>query len=145
MKNKQNLLLLAMMSVFFQLHGQGKNGKRTDENEQIAIALADLQLKGYNDRNIEVFLSAYSDSVEVYGFPDTLWYTGKEEMRARYTDRFDSTPDLHCEIINRVVFGNQVIDHEKVTINRGEPIVNAVAIYQVSNGKIQKVWFLPKD
>lgn len=50
---------------------------------QTPTELADLQLKGYNERNIELFLEAYSDTVKVYNFPNQLMYTGKTTMRQK--------------------------------------------------------------
>ncbi|UII32557.1 nuclear transport factor 2 family protein [Fulvivirga ulvae] len=104
--------------------------------------LADLQLDGYNNRDIETFLSAYSDSVKVYNFPATLLYTGKENMQKRYSDMFDKMPDLHCELVNRIVEGHTVIDHENVIFDKSKPAMRAIAIYKVSEGKIQEVYFI---
>ena len=61
-------------------------------------------------------------------------------MRKRYTPFFKNTPDLHCKLLKRIVHGNQVIDHELVTINGRQ--VSAVAIYTMENGKITSVTFL---
>lgn len=62
---------------------------------QTPVELADLQLKGYNERNIDLFLEAYSDSVKVFSFPDKLLYTGKERMRMNYTGMFNNLTDLN--------------------------------------------------
>lgn len=44
------------------------------------------------------------------------------------------------EIENRIVINNKVIDKEKVRFN--DTTINAVAIYEVSNGQITKVNFI---
>lgn len=106
--------------------------------------LADLQLKGYNERNIDLFLEAYSDSVEVYAFPGKLLYTGKDKMRAGYSGMFTKTPDLHCTIQSRMVLGNTVIDEERVLIRKDQPLLEAIAIYKIAHGKIQEVYFISK-
>ena len=62
------------------------------------------------------------------------------KMKASYGEFFESTPDLHCEIKNRIVIGNKVIDEEFVTANGSS--FGAIAIYEVENGKIAKVTFL---
>ena len=36
-------------------------------------------------------------------------------MRDNYKKLFSDSPNLHCEILNRIVLGNTVIDHEKVS------------------------------
>jgi hypothetical protein len=107
--------------------------------------LADLQLKGYNERNIELFLQAYSDSVKVYEFPDKLSYQGKETMRKSYGAMFKQLPDLHCTLKNRIVLGNTVIDEERVIFTKSEPVLEAVAIYKIKAGRIQEVYFIRKD
>lgn len=98
------------------------------------------QLDAYNTRNIEAFLATYADQVKVYNYPNELTYEGKEKMKSMYAPFFDRTPDLHCEIKNRIVYGNKVIDEELVLINGRE--IKAVAIYEVENGKISKVTFV---
>lgn len=112
---------------------------------QTPVELADLQLKGYNERNIDLFLEAYSDSVKVYSFPNKLLYTGKERMHMNYSGMFNTLKDLNCIIKSRMVLGNTVIDEERVVIRKGQPPLEAIAIYKVALGKIQEVYFIMKD
>jgi len=102
--------------------------------------LAQRQLNAYNFRNIDAFLEPYSDDVEIYNFPDQLRYKGKEAMRKRYAEMFENTPNLHCELVNRIVQGNTVIDQERV--QSGNRVIEAIAIYYIENGKIKKVYFV---
>jgi hypothetical protein len=104
--------------------------------------LAQRQLNAYNFRNIDAFLEPYADDVEVYTFPDELRYNGIEAMRKGYTQMFQNTPILHCELVNRIVQGNTVIDQERVQF--GDRILEAIAIYHIKNGKIKKVYFMQK-
>ena len=98
------------------------------------------QLDAYNSKNIEAFVNTYSDDVKVFDFPNKSRFEGKDKMQESYGSFFESTPDLNCEIKNRIVIGNKVIDEEFLTINRIN--YNAVAIYEVENGKIAKVTFI---
>ncbi len=111
-----------------------------EETLSDAEAVIKEQLKAYNNRDIDGFMSTYSDNVKLYSFPNTLNTSGKNSMRAHYDSFFESTPDLHCEIKNRMVIGNKVIDEEYVTVNGNH--ISAVAIYEVENGKIAKVTFI---
>ncbi|CAL2065139.1 nuclear transport factor 2 family protein [Tenacibaculum sp. 190524A05c] len=101
--------------------------------------LAEEQLKGYNNRDIEAFLKPYAKNVKVYTFPNTLNYEGIDEMRKRYTPFFKNTPDLHCKVLKRIVNGNKVIDEEYVTANGTS--FKALALYEITNGKISSVYF----
>jgi imidazolonepropionase-like amidohydrolase len=103
--------------------------------------LAQKQLNAYNVRNIDAFLEPYADDVEVYTFPDKLLYKGKEAMRKQYSSMFEKTRNLHCELVNRIVVGSTVIDHESVTFAADKEPVKAVAIYKIESGKIAKVYF----
>ncbi len=102
--------------------------------------LAQRQLNAYNLRNIDAFLEPYADDVEVYQYPNTLQFKGKETMRKTYSQMFENTPNLHCELVGRIVQGNVVIDKERVQF--GDSILEAVAIYHIEYGKIKKVHFV---
>jgi imidazolonepropionase-like amidohydrolase len=103
------------------------------------VQLVQQQLNAYNAHDLEAFLAPYADDAELYEFPDKLVGKGKEQMRKDY-QFITRIPTLYCELQNRVVEGNMVIDHEKVTGFGGKP-VTAVAIYIIEAGKIKKVYF----
>ncbi|HYC86184.1 MAG TPA: nuclear transport factor 2 family protein, partial [Chryseosolibacter sp.] len=101
--------------------------------------LVQRQVNAYNARDIDAFLDTYSDHVELYDFPDSLIGRGKEQMRGMYSEMFRKVDDLHCQIVNRIRLNNTIIDHERVRFNN--KFVQAVAIYEVKDGKIVKVTF----
>lgn len=129
------LLFMAAFSV---------NAQVTPKNTGVE-APATLQLQGYNNRDIDAFMQAYADDVKVYRQPGVLTYQGKEEMRKRYAQKFAETPDLHCELVNRIVSGNVVIDHERVQTDKSKPRMEAIAIYRIRNNKIYEVTFIFPD
>ena len=98
------------------------------------------QLDAYNARDIDRFMDTYSEDVKLFNYPDELQSEGQEKMRKNYKAFFEATPDLNCEIKNRMVIGNKVIDEEFITVNGST--FSAVAIYEISNDKIAKVTFL---
>lgn len=103
-------------------------------------ALVQRQLNAYNFRNIEAFLDTYAEDVEIYIYPDKLLGKGKEAMRKNYAEMFDGIPNLHCEILSRIVQGNIVIDKERVQFK--DRIEEATAIYHIEKNKIKKVFFI---
>ena len=98
------------------------------------------QLEAYNNRDIDGFLATYSKQAKIYRYSGELQSDGSDAMRSGYADFFNSSPDLHCEIVNRIVIGNKVIDEESITAN-GKTF-KAVAIYEVENNEIVKVTFV---
>ncbi len=132
---KKGLLFLVMMSSNF-IFSQATS---TPES------LVQEQLNAYNARNIEAFLAPYSEDVMLFDFPDTLSGKGKAEIRPGYEQMFKLYPNLHCEVVNRIVLGNTVIDQERVTGITGREVLEAVAIYTIENNKIVKVHFISKN
>ena len=106
-------------------------------------AVVDAQLVAYNERDLEAFLSFYADDAVLAKHPNQVTQTGKAEMRTRYQGRF-SNPNVRAEIIKRVTFGRFVVDHERITAPPAKDEVEAVAIYEVKEGKIVRVTFLEK-
>ncbi|UFH33130.1 amidohydrolase family protein [Chryseobacterium sp. C-71] len=123
-----------------------KNGEMVDSKKTIKETpemLVQKQVNGYNARNIDAFLEPYSEDAELYMFPNQLISKGKEAMRKDYSTMFKDLPELHCEIKNRIINGNFVIDQESVSGMRKGQKVEATAIYEIKDGKIIKVYFLP--
>lgn len=101
--------------------------------------LVQQQLNAYNAHNLEAFLAPYSEDVELYEFPNSQFAKGKENMRKTY-QFVEKTPKLYCKLLNRIVMGNTIIDHEEVW-GFGDKPFYGVAIYTIENGKITKVHF----
>ncbi|MFY0630511.1 MAG: amidohydrolase family protein [Flavobacteriaceae bacterium] len=145
---KANLILLDKNPIddienITKIHRVINLGKVYDPSKTLPDSPEDLaqrQLNAYNERNIDAFLEPYAEDVEVYSHPSRLLFKGKETMRKSYAQMFKNTPNLHCELKNRIVQGNVVIDQELVTF--GSEKSKAIAIYHIKDGKIQKVFFI---
>lgn len=106
-------------------------------------SIAQKQLEAYNNQDLEEFLSVYSDTVLIMEFPSNKVVTnGIDEMRVRYRQLFNEHPNNHAELLARIVHGNKVVDHELVTGRVNSDVKRAVAIYEINEEKISKVWFL---
>ena len=104
--------------------------------------LVQQQLNAYNAGDIDAFLAPYSEDVEIYDFPSKLTNKGKSKIRPIYDNMFKNYPDLHCEIVNRTVLGNTVIDHERITGIPNIKPFDAIAIYKIKDNKIFQVYFI---
>ncbi len=120
--------------------GNSNTDSENTVNEASVEAIIQRNLDAYNARDIEAFMNDYADDVKLYQYPNTLQTEGKEAMRKSYSNWFNQVKDLKAIVKKRIVFENKVIDEEQVTAN-GQ-ILNAVAIYEVENGKIVKVTFM---
>lgn len=101
-------------------------------------AVVARQLDAYNARDVDAIMATYADEARQYEHPATLLASGAAQIRERMAQRFQE-PQLHARLVQRVVMGNIVIDHEVVTRNFPEGVgtVELVAIYEVNKGKIQ--------
>jgi len=122
-----------------------KDNPDTEKTETITSpseveTIVQRNLDAYNARDIDAFLKDYSEDIKLYAYPNTLQTDGKEALRKSYEIWFEHNPDLKAIVKKRIVIANKVIDEEQVTANG--KLFNAVAIYEVENGKIVKVTFI---
>jgi len=104
------------------------------------------QVDAYNARDVERFVSWFAEDALVGRFPEGDGIArGRDEIRRLYSAMFEKSPALSCRIVRRSVQGRYVIDRELVTGIRGGADVRAIAIYEVEDGRIARVWFLPKE
>ena len=99
------------------------------------------QLDAYNAHDLERFVAEYTDDIQVFRSPAAEpVLSGKQAFAAHYAKNRFTLPNLHAEVVNRIVSGDTVVDHERIT-GLGEGVVEAVAVYKVSGGLISTVWF----
>jgi hypothetical protein len=105
--------------------------------------LAQLQLDAYNAKKIDEFVAQYDDNIIVMDFPtNNITLEGKAAFTERYKKLFEENPQLHAELKNRTVMGNHIIDHEYLTGRANGTTGEAIAIYEVNETHIVKVWFI---
>lgn len=106
-----------------------------------AEAAVQRQLDAYNDHDLERFIAEYTEDVRVFRLPaPEPVLSGKQALADHYARNRFSVPGLHAELLNRMVSGHIVVDHERVTgLPGGE--LEAVAVYEVVDARIRSVWF----
>ena len=104
--------------------------------------LAQAQLEAYNNGDIDAFVACYAPDVEVYLQGGPLLYRGLDALRERYEPYFAANPELHAALLYRMIHGGFAIDHEHVTGRTDGEELFAIAIYEVVDEKIQRVWFI---
>ncbi len=106
------------------------------------VAVVQRQFEAYNARDLDAMLATYAEDAQQFEHPDKLIARGAAEIRVRFAVRFQE-PNLHATLLNRVVMGDLVIDHERVTRTypEGPGSVELLAIYEVKAGRIARAWF----
>ena len=101
-------------------------------------SIVQLSLNAYNNHDFELFMSYFSEDIEMYNLNECEPnVSGIEAVGERYKKYFDASPELHSEIKNRIVFENKVIDYEYITGARGssEPF-ELIFMYEIEGDKI---------
>jgi hypothetical protein len=118
-----------------------------DKNFKIGVeemsteTVVEKQIECYNNQDIEGFASTYADDITVYSFPDnTITLSGKQALIERYTETFKKK--MVAEIRNRSIVGNKVIDWEIATNGLTGESTSLMAIYEIEDNLISKVWFI---
>ncbi|MDP2699482.1 nuclear transport factor 2 family protein [Thalassospira sp.] len=108
-------------------------------------AIVQAQLDAYNAKDIDALLKCYAQDAELYVLHGDLLAKGHAEIRPRFETRF-AEPDLSAELLNRLVVGTIVIDHEMVTRNfaAGKGSVEMVCVYEIEDNHIRKASFFTK-
>ena len=110
-----------------------------------AVWLAQEQLDAYNAHDLERFVAVYADDVRAYRMPATEpFLVGKAQFARHYAENRFNNDALRAELVNRIAFGNKVIDHERI-FGIGPRPVEAAAVYEIREGLIQTVWFFNVD
>ena len=105
-------------------------------------AFAQRQLDAYNERNLERFLAEYTEDISAFRLPGgEAVAVGKAAFGEHYRKNRFCLPNLHAKLVNRMVFGNKVIDQERV-FGVSEQPMEVATIYEVTPAGIRRVWFL---
>jgi hypothetical protein len=105
------------------------------------VAVVQRQLDAYNAKDLDALLALYAEEAELHEFPATLLARGSAALRERFAIRFQE-PNLHAELLHRIVAGNTVIDHERITrdFSEGPGTLELTMIYEVKAGRITRAW-----
>jgi hypothetical protein len=107
-------------------------------------AVVQKQLDAYNARDLDALLRIYADDVQLFEHPARLLASGTDEIRERFSLRFQEL-NLHARLSHRIVMGQIVVDHEQVTrtFPEGTGTIELVMIYEVRGDRIARAWTLP--
>jgi hypothetical protein len=104
--------------------------------------IAQAQLDAYNAQDLDAHCSHFADNVVIADLNGAVNCEGGAAYRARYEGVFAQFPQNRAELVNRIVVGNTVIDHERVSRGPEGPVFEVAAIYTIEGDKIARVDFV---
>jgi hypothetical protein len=105
------------------------------------VDIAQKQLDAYNAQDLDTYLSFFTLDCIVSGLNGTPTETTRDAIKARYAKAFAQFPQNKAELLNRVVVGSTVVDHERVIRAPGGEEFEIIAIYTFRDGLIARVDF----
>jgi uncharacterized protein (TIGR02246 family) len=114
----------------------------TRRADPIVVSVMERQVAAYNQRNLEAFVALFADDATLYAYPDEVLLQGKTALRAAYGKLFAEAHSLRAVVHERIIQGRYAIDQETTMGMPGKPDATGVAIYEINNGLITRVWFL---
>ncbi len=132
-------LVFGLLALFAAQAGMACSGSGTPED------VVQAQVEAYNAHDVDAFAACFSDAIELHDLSGERPMTrGLDGLRTAYAFLREMPDEFRVEILQRVVSDSIVVDHERVHGMPGESgVLEAVAIYEVRDGRIVKLWFPP--
>lgn len=107
------------------------------------LQVIESQFAAYNERDLTAFIAHFADDIKVYRMPAlTAAIEGKAALADFYASERFNRPALRAELINRIVNGSRVFDHERIWGVADTPL-EVVAVFEVRDGRIHSMWSFP--
>jgi hypothetical protein len=104
------------------------------------------QLVAFNAHDLEPFLALFAPGVTIVDLVDgSLVLRGIEALRDRYVAVFRDRPLVRAELVGRLALGRFVIDRERLTDGDAQPAEDALAIYEVEDDVVTRMWFIEPE
>ena len=141
-KSAKFVLPAALSLLLLPLSAMACGNKSADP-----VPVVQAQVEAYNAHDVDAFASCYANNARLHDLSGKRpVITGLDALKKTYAFLAKVPKDYHVEIVQRTVTGPTVVDHERVMglpADKGRP--DAIAIYEVRDGKIQNVWFPPRS
>jgi hypothetical protein len=103
--------------------------------------VAQRQLEAYNAHDLDAFVACYAADIRIFRMPSAApTLRGIQAFRDHYKKHRFTNASLHAEVLERIVMGNKVVDHERVS-GLGEQPIEVLVVYEIEEGLIHRAWF----
>ena len=105
------------------------------------VDLIQAQFDAYNAQDLDAYCAFFSDDVIVADYNGAVTVSGIDAYRAKYAQVFAEFPLNKAQLLNRMVVGATVVDHERVARAPGGASFEVICIYTLADGRIVRVDF----
>lgn len=129
-----------MKKLFFILLAVVSINAQAADHPKAPLDVVNARMAAYNNHDLTSFLNTYSDSIQIFTYPNIpLGKPGKEHLAFIFEPMFKEK-SVSVKIHSQITQGKYVINHETVTYDKSTQ--KYVSIYEVENGLIKSVQFL---
>jgi len=118
------------------LAGAGGPGAVAAAAASLGLAAVQGQFDAYNAQDLDLFMTFYADDCVVADLNGAVTSNGAAAIRERYAAMFAKFPQNKAVLVNRIVVGDTIVDHEDVSREPGGERFQVAAIYTLKGGKI---------
>jgi hypothetical protein len=98
------------------------------------------QFEAANAHDVDRFIAEFAEDARIFVPPATEpTLAGKAAIATHYGTKRFNIPTLHYELLSRLVTGNIVVDHERISGLTPEPY-EAILVYQIVGTRVQTAW-----
>jgi hypothetical protein len=115
-----------------QLH-ESESVVSPNPEEQEALDIVSQRIAGYNSHDIEAFLAAHAEQVQIFEFPERKIGVGRAHLKSIFAPQFELGKG-HVEVLGQFAIGNRVVSHEHITVDG--IVERLVTVYTVEKGVI---------
>ncbi len=107
-------------------------------------SVIDRHLECYNKLDLEGFCKFFHPEIKTHLLiSNQARVNGIEHLKEGFRKLFESSPNLNCKVLNRIVLDSSIIDEEYVTGAATFPNgLHSTAVYGFRDGLIDRVWFV---
>ena len=135
-------LILVFLVASLSMAAAGVYAEPRNPEKSNALDVVALRIAAYNSHDIDSFLAAHAEQVQIYEYPDKKIGEGRAHLRRIFEPQFAEGLGS-VDVKGQFVIGNNVVSHEIVTVEGR--IENLVIIYTVENGEITSFRLLESD
>jgi hypothetical protein len=106
-----------------------------------AVDIVQAQFDAYNSQEIDLLCSFYAEDCVIADLNGAVTQSGRAAVRERYGKTWSQYPQNRARLVNRMCYGDIVVDHERGERGPDGPSFEAICIYTVKNGMIVRVDF----
>jgi hypothetical protein len=99
----------------------------------------DNALDAYNALDSIRFASYFCEDATVYEHPGKIMLHNRAEIQLHYKKIFNEYPLNQAEVLNRIILGARVVDHERIIRHPEESPIDVVVLYELREMLIERM------